>query len=181
MSVRGGRLWIRATGLLLAAAGAAGGLSGCEYGVNGADPMPTRSGTSQSALPSPLPPAPDLADTGNRNVNDLETLLGARPAGVVLGGTGGLGAGGFRVSAERVAKGRYAVTAACVGAPTAVFSMSQNGLRGGARLELTLDCGKATRAQIDVRPGPVQVEEFRSTTVPGAVAGFWMVPAAAGS
>ena len=178
MSERGGRLWIRATGLLLAGAGAVGGLSGCEYAVDGADSTSAPTRTSQSAPPSPLPPAPDLTDTGNRNVKDLETLLGARPAGVVLGGASGLGAGGFRVSAERVAQGRYAITVACVGAPTANFSITQDGIRGGARLELTLDCGKATRAQIDIRPGPVQVEEFRPTTVPGAVAGFWMVPAA---
>jgi hypothetical protein len=48
---------------------------------------------------------------------------------------------------------------------------------------LNLDCGKATKAQVDIAAGPVQVHGFYPITGPGtgAVAGFWMVPAASGS
>jgi len=184
MSLPGGRRpWFRAAGLLLAGACAVTGLSGCEYTDDGADPTSALSTTSRPAPPSPLPAAPDLANAENRNFKDLGPLLGAGPENVVLEGVGGLGGVGFRKSVRALAKGRYTITAACVGAPAAYFSISQEGLRDGGKLELNLDCGKATKAQADIAAGPVQVQGFYPTTGPGtgAVAGFWMVPAATGS
>lgn len=168
---------------MLAAACAVMGLSGCEYADDGADPTSAPSRTSRPAPPSPLPTAPDLANVENRNFKDLGFLLGARPENFVLDGAGGLGGGGFRKSVGALAKGSYTITAACVGAPTSYLSISQDGLRDGGRLELNLDCGKATAAQVDITAGPVQVQGFYPTTGPGAgaVAGFWMVPAATGS
>ena len=184
MSLPGGRTpWFRGTGLLLAAACAVTGLSGCEYADDGADPTSAPSRTSRPAPPSPLPTAPDLANAENRNFKDLDPLLGAGPEIVVLEGVGGLGGSGFRKSVRELAKGTYAITAACVGAPTAYLYISQEGLRDGGKLELNLNCGKATKAQVDIEAGPVQVQGFYPTNDPGtgAVAGFWMVPDATGS
>lgn len=183
MSLPGGRrTWFRGTALLLAGACAVTGLSGCEYADDGADTTSAPSRTSRPAPPSPVPAAPGLANAENRNFKDLAPLLGAEPGSVVLEGTGGLGGSGFRKSVRALAKGRYTITAACVGAPTAYLSVSQDGLRDGGKLELNLDCGKATKAQVDIEAGPVQVQGFYPTAGPGtgAVAGFWMVPAATG-
>ena len=158
MSLPGGRRpWFRAAGLLLAGACAVTGLSGCEYTDDGADPTSALSTTSRPAPPSPLPAGPDLANAEDRNFKDLGPLLGAGPENVVLEGVGGLGGVGFRKSVRALAKGRYTITAACVGAPAAYFSISQEGLRDGGKLELNLDCGKATKAQADIAAGPVQV------------------------
>lgn len=184
MSLPGARRpWFRGAALLLAGACALTGLSGCEYADDGADPTSAPSRTSRPAPPSPLPAAPELANAENRNFKDLGPLLGAGPKSVVLEGVGGLGGVGFRKSVRALAKGRYTITAACVGAPSAYLSISQEGLRDGGRLELSLDCGKATKAQVDIATGPVQVQGFYPTTGPGigAVAGFWMVPVATGS
>lgn len=184
MSLPGGRRpWFRGAALLVAAACAVTGLSGCEYADDGADPISAPSRTSRPAPPPPLPAAPELANAENRNFKDLGPLLGARPENVVLEDVGGLGGSGFRKSVRELAKGTYTITGACVGAPTAYLSISQDGLRDGGRLELSLDCGKATKAQVDIATGPVQVQGFYPTTGPGtgAVAGFWMVLAATDS
>jgi hypothetical protein len=183
MSLLGGRLWIRGAALVLAVAGTAAGLSGCEYEDVGADPTPARTGTSRPAPPSPLPAGTELAGAERRNLDRLGSLLGARPDNIVLEGAGGLGGAGFRKSVKALEKGTYTVTAACVGAPTANISISQDGLRDGGRLELTLDCGKATTVLVDIAAGPVQAQGFSPATGPGTgeVAGFWMLPAAAGS
>lgn len=182
MSFPGGIPWFRGAALLLAGACAVTGLSGCEYADDGAAPTSAPSRTSRPTPPSPLPEATDLANAENRNFKDLGSLLGTGPHDAILEGVGGLGGGGFNKSAKTVAKGRYTVAAACVGAPTAHLSISQDGLRDGGRLDLSLDCGRTTRAQVDIATGPVQAQEFHPTAGPGtgAVAGFWMVPAATG-
>lgn len=178
----GRRTWFRGTALLLAGACAVTGLSGCEYADDGEDTTSAPSRTSRPAPPSPLPADPALANAENRNFKDLGPLLGAGPENVVLEGVGGLGGVGFRKSVRALAEGRYTITAACVGTPTAYLSVSQEGLRDGGKLELNLDCGKSTKAQVHIAAGPVQVQGFYPTAGPGtgAVAGFWMVPAAAG-
>ena len=183
MSILGGRLWLRGAALLLVGAGAAGGLSGCEYADEGSDLSPASAGPIRSAPPPPPAAPPYLADNEKRNFKDLESILGTRPDGVVLEGAGGLGGGGFRKSAKALAKGLYTVTAICIGAPTANFSISQAGLRDGGSLALTLDCGKATTVHVDIAPGAVQAQSFQATNGPGtgAVGAFWMVPTATGS
>ena len=178
----GGRHWMRGMALLLAVAGAAAGLAGCEYpdDVSEATAAPTRTG--RAALPPP-PAGPGVASAEARNLETLGTVLGARPEGIVLEGASGLGGAGLRKSVKALAKGTYAVTAACIGAPTGYISISQDGIRDGGKLELNIDCGKATTAQVDLAAGPVQAHAIRPRTGAGAgeVAGFWMVPAAPGS
>jgi hypothetical protein len=173
---------MRAAALLLAVAGTAAGLAGCEYPDDVTDPTaaPTRTGRPARSLP---PADPGVATAEKRNLDDLGAVLGARPGGIVLEGVGGIGGAGLRKSVKALAKGTYTVTAACIGAPTGYISISQDGLRDGGKLELTLDCGKATQAQVELAAGPVQAQADRRMTGPGAgeVAGFWMVPAAPGS
>lgn len=183
MFLPGGNSWFRTAALLLAGACAVAGLSGCEYADDGAGPTSAPSGTSRPAPPSPLPAAADLANAENRNFKDLGTLLGARPGGDVLEGAGGLGGGGFNKSVKVLAQGTYTFAAACVGVPTAYFSITQDGVRDLGRRELTIDCGKASASQVDIAAWPVQVQVFHAATGPatGAAAGFWMVPASTGS
>ena len=173
---------MRGAALLLAVAGTAAGLAGCEYpdDVTGPTAAPTRAGRPARSMPPPVDPG--IASAEKRNLDDLGAVLGARPGGIVLEGVGGIGGAGLRKSVKVLSKGTYTVTAACVGAPTSI-SISQDGLRDGGKLELTLDCGKATQAQVDLAAGPVQAQATRLMTGPGAgeVAGFWMVPAAPGS
>jgi hypothetical protein len=174
---------MRGTALLLAMAGTAAGLAGCEYPDDVTDPTaaPTRTGRPARSLPPPVDPG--VATAEQRNLDDLGAVLGTRPDGLVLGGTGGIGGSGFRYSTAAVPKGTYTLTAACTGAPNAFLTVSQDGLRGGGRAEMNLDCGAAATTRVDLRAGPVQIQGFRPGTDPaaGEVAGFWLVPAAPGS
>lgn len=178
-----GRHWMRGVALLLAVAGAATALAGCEYSDDVGDPTAAPARTRRAAPPPPSPAGPELAMAESRNLHDLGAVLGARPDGIVLEGAGGLGGAGVRKSVKALPKGTYTVTAACVGAPTGDISITQDGLRDGGKLELALDCGKATQAQVDLAAGPVYAQAYRRTTGPGAgeVVGFWMVPATPGS
>jgi hypothetical protein len=172
---------MRGAALVLAVAGAAAGLSGCEYADDVSTAAPAAS--SRPAPPPPPPVNPGLAGAETRNLGELKAVLGARPDGLVLGGTGGIGGSGFRHSAAAVPKGTYTLTAACIGAPNAYLTVTQDGLRGGGSAEMNLDCGAAARTRVDLGAGPVQVQGFRYSTDPaaGEVAGFWLVPAAPGS
>lgn len=173
-----GSTWMRGAALLLAAAGAAGGLSGCEYADDVSTAAPA---VSSRPAPPPLPPVdPRLAEAEARNLGELDAVLGARPDALVLGGAGGIGGSGFRHSAAAVPKGTYTLTGACVGAPNAYLILSQDGLRGGGSAEMSLTCGAAAATQVELSAGPVQVQGFRYSTDPaaGEVAGFWLVPAA---
>ncbi|BCW69151.1 hypothetical protein NicSoilB8_01950 [Arthrobacter sp. NicSoilB8] len=174
---------MRGAALLLAVAGAAAGLSGCEYADDVTDPTSAPTVSSRPAPPAPPPVDPGLAEAEQRNLGKLEGVLGTRPDGLVLGGAGGIGGSGFRISAAAVPKGTYTLTAACIGAPTALLTVSQDGLRGGGRAEVSLDCGTVETTRVELRAGPAQIQGFRPGTDPaaGEVAGFWMVPAAPGS
>ncbi|MFF2031488.1 hypothetical protein [Arthrobacter sp. NPDC058192] len=61
----------------------------------------------------------------------------------------------------------------------ASLTLSQSNSRGGTQQELALDCGTATRVDLELAAGTVSAQAFRMTTEQGsaAVAGFWMVPA----
>ena len=181
--LRGGRPWARGTALLLAVAGAGAGLAGCEYTDDVSDPTAAPAVSSRQAPPPPAPVNPGLAEAEQRNLGELQAVLGTRPDGLVLGGTGGIGGSGFRHSAAAVPQGTYTLTAACTGAPNAFLTVSQDGLRGGGRAELNLDCGAAATTRVDLGAGPVQIQGFRPGTDPaaGEVAGFWLVPAVPGS
>lgn len=181
-SLGGGQHWMRGAALLLAVATAAG-VAGCEYPDDVTDPTaaPTRASRPARSLPPPADPGVTTAE--QRNLGELEAVLGTRPGGIVLGGTGGIGGSGFRISAAAVPKGTYTLTAACIGAPNALLTVSQDGLRGGGRAEMNLDCGAAETTRVELRAGPAQIQGFRPGTdsAAGEVAGFWMVPAAPGS
>ena len=181
-SLGGGQHWMRGAALLLAVATAAG-VAGCEYPDDVTDPTaaPTRASRPARSLPPPADPGVTTAE--QRNLGELEAVLGTRPGGIVLGGTGGIGGSGIRLSKVAVPKGTYTLTAACIGAPNALLMVSQDGLRGGGRAEMSLDCGAVETTRVELRAGPVQVQGFRPGTGPGAgeVAGFWIVPAAPGS
>ena len=181
-SLCGGRPWVRGTALLLAVAGAGAGLAGCEYTDDVSDPTAAPAVPSRPA-PPPAPVNPGLAEAEQRNLGELQAVLGARPDGLVLGGTGGIGGSGFRHSAAAVPQGTYTLTAACTGAPNAFLTVSQDGLRGGGRAEMNLDCGAAATTRVDLGAGPVQIQGIRPGTDPaaGEVAGFWLVPAGPGS
>lgn len=173
---------MRCAVLLSVVAGIAAGLTACEYPDDVSEPTAAPSRTGRAARSLPPPADPGVATAEKRNLDDLGAVLGARPGGIVLEGVGGIGGAGLRKSVKALSKGTYTVTAACVGAPTSL-SISQDGLRDGGKLELTLDCGKATQANVELAAGPVQAQAYRLMTGPGAgeVAGFWMVPAAPGS
>ncbi len=182
-SLGGGRHWMRGAALLVAVAGTAAGLAGCEYPDDVTEPTaaPTRAGRPARSMPPPVDPG--IATAEKRNLGELEAVLGTRPGGIVLGATGGIGGSGFRHSAAAVPKGTYTLTAACIGAPNALLTVSQDGLRGGGRTEMNLDCGAAETTRVELRAGPVQIQGLRpgTDTAGGEVAGFWMVPAAPGS
>jgi hypothetical protein len=169
---------MRGVALLLAAAGAAAVLSGCEYADDVSTAAPA---VSSRPAPPPLPPVdPGLAEAEARNLDELTAVLGARPDALVLGGAGGIGGSGFGHSVAAVPEGTYTLTGACIGAPHAYLTLSQDGLRGGGSAEMSLTCGAPAATQVDLSAGPVQVHGFRYSTDPaaGEVAGFWLVPAA---
>lgn len=182
-SLGGGRHWMRGAALLLAVAGAAAGMAGCEYPDDVTDPTPAPTRAARQARSLPPPADPGVASAEQRNLGKLEAVLGTRPGGLVLGGTGGIGGSGFRISAAAVPKGTYTLTAACIGAPNALLTVSQDGLRGGGRAEMNIDCGAAQTTRVELRAGPAQIQGLRpGTDAAGAeVAGFWMVPVAPGS
>lgn len=182
-SLGGERHWMRGAALLLALAGTAAALAGCEYHDDVADPTAAPAVSSRPAPPPPPQADPGLAERERRNLGELEAVLGTRPVGLVLGGTGGIGGSGFRNSAEAVPKGTYTLTAACIGAPNALFMVSQDGLRGGGRVEMSLDCGAVETTRVELKAGPVQIQGFHPGADPaaGEVAGFWIVPVTPGS
>ena len=186
MSAAGGmRGTIRAALLLLVVAAA--GLAGCEYADGAASPLPVSGPASPPPVSGPASPAPSLAPArdreiaaaGTRNLALLDAVLGA-PDGMLFGGMGGIGdtsSGGFMASGTVSRAGQYNVTAACVGAADAQLSVSQNARAGGTLLELSIGCGGAVEALVDLEAGQVSAHLVRyGGSVPGpwtgAVAGI---------
>jgi hypothetical protein len=163
--------------LIFISSGAA--LVSCEYTDEEPTQMAAPPGYSRPAPAAPAEADLDLAEVHAGNQAQLDMRLGPRPEGVVLGGSGGLGGDGFRTSIIGIPKGSYTVTAACHGVMKASLTLSQSDRRGGTQHELALECGTATRVDLDLEAGPVSAHAFRMTTERGsaAVAGFWMVPA----
>ncbi|MDQ0863749.1 hypothetical protein QF036_001330 [Arthrobacter globiformis] len=208
MAVLGGNRWSRAIALLLVLASSGIALGACEYQDDSPAPAvpsavlsPSASPPVPKAAPSASPPVPKAAPSAMtsppvlpsapkvdpttaqvqaRNGAQLDSRLGLPPDGLVLGGSGGLGNDGFRLSAPGIPKGSYAVTAECVGVLKASLTIFQPDRRGGTTHELALDCGTTASAKLDLEAGPVSVHITRMTTAPGrtAVAGLWMAPAA---
>lgn len=189
MSANGGKHGVRRWALLLAVAATAATLAGCEYeddaeaSPSGATLQPTRTVQARAPLPT-RDPGLDALEAAN--TAELERILGAVPATVLLGRTGTIGdagsAGGFNTSVRAADAGPYTVTVACVGAPDAQLFLNQDGRNGGAHLELTFDCAAATQQTVELEAGPVEAGVMRyngggSRPGTGAVAGFRIVPA----
>ena len=186
MAVHGGIHWSRVIALLLVLASSGIALRACEYQDASPASPDTAAATSPPApisrpAPPPVPKAdPTIAQVQARNGTHLDRRLGPPPDGLVLGGSGGLGNDGFRLSAPGIPKGSYTLTAECVGMLKASLAVFQSDRRGGTTHEVSLDCGTTAHAKLDLDAGPVSVHITRMTTEPGrtAVAGFWMAPAA---
>ena len=183
MSATGGKHWTGRTALLLAVAAVAAGLAGCEY----ADDVGTLAGRFRRSAAGRIRP-------GRRCRPGIRNSLPPKPAicwnsgpsstahrtGLLFGGSGGIGdtsSGGFSTSGLVRRAGQYKVTAACVGAPDAHLSVTQGARQGGTLLELSLDCGSAAEALVDLVPGSVSAHLVRyGGSVPGpgtgAVAGI---------
>jgi hypothetical protein len=197
MAIHGGNGWSRAVALLLVLASCGIAASACEYQDD--SPAPTDpSAVVPPSVPQPVPmespapfdtspafsppapkPDPNLAQVQVRNQAQLDRRLGPPPDGLVSGGSGGLGDGGLQASATEIPKGRYTVTAECVGMLKASLTVSQSDPRGGTTHEVALNCGTTARVKLDLEAGPVSVRITPMSTDPGhtAIAGFWMVPA----
>ena len=178
MSPSGGKRWVRSLALLLVFISSGAALCSCEYAD---DELSQASAPPGNSRPAPGPPPEanrDLAEVQAGNQTQLDTRLGPRPDGVVLGGSGGLGGDGFRTSTVGIPEGSYTVTAACHGVMKASLNLWQPNRRGGTQQEIVLECGTATSVDLNLVAGPVSAHAFRMTTEQGsaAVAGFWMVP-----
>ena len=182
MSAAGGmHRTVRAALLLFAVAAA--GLAGCEYVDGPASTPPVSAPASPPTVSGTASPVPardrEIAAAGTRNLALLDAVLGA-PDGMLFGGMGGIGdtgSGGFMASGTVSRAGQYNVTAACVGAADAQLSVSQNARAGGTLLELSIGCGGAVEALVDLEPGEVSAHLVRyGGSVPGpwtgAVAGI---------
>jgi hypothetical protein len=172
---------VRGMTLLLVLASSAGVLSACAYTDDDEASPATASPPATSRL-APLPPPsadPVLAKEQASNQTQLDQLLGPRPSALVLAGSGGLSGDGHRTSLPGIPKGRYKVTAACVGVTDAALLIAQPDRRGGSSHELALKCGTARSMTVNLEVGQVFAHLVPMTTEPGsgAVAGFWMVPA----
>jgi hypothetical protein len=174
--VAGGRQGCRAVAPLLALALAAAALSGCEVADDVGLPASDASSSARPGATRPPLPANDseVAARQARNQAEVERILGDPPGALLMGGGGGIGGSGFRASGTALGKGTYAVTVACVGTPNALLAISQNGLRDGGHLELSVECGRVVEAAVDLETGSATVQIIRNTMDPGlgAVAGF---------
>ena len=137
----------------------------------GLPPAAAEPSARSSPAPAPLPTRdPELTALEDRNLSELEALLGS-PEGLLIGGSGGIGdasSGGLAASGSVTRAGQYKVTAACVGAPDVHLSVIQGARQGGTLLERTVDCGSLAEALIDLVPGTVSAHLIRyGGAVPG--------------
>lgn len=173
MVAAGGRHKVRAvTPMVVLALAASLGLAGCEVaddvGVPGTDIRPS----TRATAPQPQPTQdPKIAAKAKRNQSEVDRILGAQPADLMMGASGGIG---FRSSIRHVDSGKYFATVACAGTPNALLTISQNGLRDGGTLDLNVECGKAVQSAVELKSGPVTVQVVRNSTDPGlgAAVGF---------
>ncbi|BCW68271.1 hypothetical protein NicSoilB4_30340 [Arthrobacter sp. NicSoilB4] len=180
MSATGGMHRTRGTAVLLAVAAA--GLSGCEYADDvGALPAVSSTPSRSYAARAPLPTRdPQIVAAETRNLLELGAVLDGSPEDFLFGGSGGIGgtsSAGFSTSGPVRQAGQYKVTAACVGVPDAHLSVTQGAREGGTLLELSVECGSAVEAVVDLVPGSVSAHLIHygsgvSGPGTGAVAGI---------
>lgn len=108
-----------------------------------------------------------------RNTAELERVLGARPDGLLISGTGSVdtsASGGFTTSVRVTETGPYTVTAACIGAPGAHLTVIQGARAGGTAstlLELNIECGGVASSEVNLKTGTVSA---RMVQLPGGSA-----------
>lgn len=175
MSRPGGTINVRGL-VVLAGALSAGFLAGCAYEGEG-DPPPAASASVRpaAALPSK---GPDLLAVEAENYAELDRRL-AGAAGLALLAVSGPADGpgvGFSKSVTVTAAGPHTVTVACVGAPRALISLSQQIVGGTERTDLQLDCKEAQSQVVQLEEGSVGAHLVRlhpdGGAWTGAVAGI---------
>lgn len=135
-----------ATAVLLIA-----GLSGCSYSP--------QSETTPAAL-----------NGASSTVADLQQVMGLKPAGTVLDGSGGLAGppSAFAVGYNALDSGDYSVTAACIGAPQALLTVSQQGSSSSSKVSVSFSCGSPHTEQMHFVVGPVSAQVALPTGTVGS-------------
>lgn len=177
MVATGGRQTARAAApLIVFAFLAVTALAGCEVVDDVGHPASETASSARSTVPGPTLPTqdPELAAKAVRNQSAVERILGTPPAAMVMGASAGFG---FRGSFKGLAEGTYDVTAACIGTPSALLEISQDGRRDGGKLELNVPCGRAVEVSVALKSGPAAVQIVKNSTDPGlgAAVGFRVV------
>lgn len=171
MSGPGGTRRVRGVVVLVGILAAAV-LTGCAYEDEG-DPRPTA--TSPSVRPTAAIPSkgPDLMAVERRNFAELEQRLAGEAKPVLLAVSGpadGPGVG-FSKSATVTTAGPHTVTVACVDAPLALISLSQEIVGGSERTDFELDCKGAQSQVIQLQEGFVGAHLLRPYPDGGAWTG----------
>ncbi|MDQ0849357.1 hypothetical protein QFZ65_001295 [Arthrobacter sp. B3I9] len=143
-----------------------GGMTGCAYDDPEPEPVPEYTPTAD---PAPVTAShqpynnTQVLEQEAENYAELERLLGASPGRVLLSDVGPLDGPlrGFGKLERVPAAGQYTVTAACVGASSAMVFVGQE--HPGAPfqpVEVTLDCTGATSQVIALQQGYVFAHLF---------------------
>lgn len=181
MSRLGGTRQGRCAQILLGAVLVVTGGTGCEYSTDaeaapaaGASPVRTH----PPRVPQPTDPEQEALEASNRA--ELDRLLGvATPDTAVLADSGLIGGPGIGFSRTALVKtaGSYTVTAACVGAPDAQLTLSQD-VQAGDALDFSFGCAAVSTRVIKLQRGSLQTRLARppSDKVSGAVAGVRITP-----
>jgi hypothetical protein len=158
------------------------GVTGCEYSTD-AEAAPAAGASPVRNHPPRVPhptgnPEQEALEASNRA--ELERLLGAAaPDTAVLADSGLVGGPGigFSRNAQVKTAGSYTVTAACVGAPDAQLTLSQDA-QPGLELNVSFDCAAVSTRVIKLQRGSLQARLARlpSDKVSGAVAGVRVTP-----
>ena len=162
--------------MVLAGVLAAAVLAGCAYEGEG-DPLPAASASVRpaAALPSK---GPDLLAVEAENYAELDRRLagGAGPVLLAVSGPADGPGVGFSKSVTVTTAGPHTVTVACVGAPQALVSLSQEIVGGSERTDFELDCKGAQLQVVQLKAGSVGAHLIRlhpdGGAWTGAVAGI---------
>lgn len=151
-------------------------LAACAY-EDGGDPQPTAA--AASTRPGRAFPAldPDVLATQTRNFAELDRRLAVASGTLVLADAGPADGPsvGFRKAATVETAGPYAVTAACVGIPSAQIHLTQQVVGGTEAQLIQFDCSDTRTQVVQLSAGYVSAQLTRvSPSGPwtGAVAGI---------
>lgn len=134
----------------------------------GADGLPGRTATAvatslliaclSSCAYSPQSGTSPAAPAGTPSTAaQLQKVMGPKPGGTVVDGSGGIAgpSAAFEVGYNSLDRGNYSVTAACVGAPQALLTLSQQGSSNSSKMNVSFPCGSPHGEQIYLVVGPV--------------------------